>query len=69
MFVTKFEAADADHNLFLAAAELKASMADFPALTKVFADDAQLALLVNDISGRIDKESGTINFFEWMFVR
>jgi len=55
--------------LFLAAAELKASMADIPALTKVFADDAQLALLVNDISGRIDKESGTINFFEWMFVR
>jgi len=25
--------------------------------------------LINDISGRQDKTSGSLNFFEWMFIR
>jgi len=56
MFVKKFEAADTDKNLLIKGEELKASMADIPSLTKVFEDEASLALLVNDVSGRIDKE-------------
>ena len=24
---------------------------------------------MNDLSGRIDKDAATINFFEWMFLR
>lgn len=69
MFVSKFEAADADKNLFINADEFKTSLSDIASLTTILADDAQVANLINDVSGRIDKDAGTINFFEWMFVR
>lgn len=69
MFVKKFMAADADKNLLVNAAELKTSMADITGMTKVLGDDPQIAELLNDMSGRVDKEAATINFFEWMFIR
>lgn len=69
MFVAKFNTADADKNLFLSPAEFVTSMADIPVLTKTLADPIQQAQLLNDVSGRPDKEAATINFFEWMFIR
>jgi hypothetical protein len=69
MFVNKFTAADADKNLFLNKDELKTSLEDIPVLAKFFEDEVAFPQLLNDISGRADKEDATINFFEWMFIR
>lgn len=69
MFINTFEKADADKNLFLNDAELIASMADITPVTAIFAEPDVVTQLMNDVSGRIDKEANTINFFEWMFIR
>ena len=69
MFVKKFMVADVDQNLLINEAELKTSMADIAGMTKILADEVLIKQLLNDVSGRIDKEASSINFFEWMFIR
>lgn len=69
MFVHKFMAADADQNLLINEEELKNSMKDIPFMNVVLEDADLISNLLNDQSGRIDKEAPTINFYEWMFIR
>lgn len=69
MFVKKFMAADVDANLLVDLAELNTSMADIGAMTKILLDTEMITQLLNDVSGRIDKVAGSVNFFEWMFIR
>ena len=45
------------------------SLADMPQLNVVLNDGVTMPKLVNDISGRDDRDSPSLNFFEWMFVR
>lgn len=69
MFVKKFMLADVDQDLLVNLAELNTSMADIAGMTKILLDVEMITQLLNDVSGRIDKVAGSVNFFEWMFIR
>lgn len=69
MFVHKFMDADVDKNLLINEDELKKSMKDIAFMNIVLEDEDLIKTLLNDMSGRVDKEAPTINFYEWMFIR
>lgn len=69
MFVEKFEAADADHNLLLTEDEFSSSFEDMAQLRQISEDKFSFKRLVSDMSGRQDMKVKSVNFFEWMFVR